>query len=81
MNLLDILLALMNEEQLGWDILFIRTTGTVGHLFIILLDREVPERHLVVRTGRGKNGIFGWVPLDGRNGGSVPAKRRHRSRI
>jgi hypothetical protein len=81
MNLLNILLTLMNEEQLRWDGLFVRTAGPIGRLIIILLDRKIPERHLVVRTGCRKDGIFGWVPFNRRDRGSMPVERSHWCRI
>ena len=55
MKLLDVLLTLVNEEQLWWDVLFVRTTGTVGHLVIIVFHREVPERDLVICTRCGED--------------------------
>lgn len=72
-NLLDILLALVHEEQLWW---YIATAlWCIVHracLVIILLDSEIPERDLVVRTGGSKDGVFGRVPFDGSDGSSVP---------
>lgn len=48
-NLLDVLLSLMHEEQLGRDVdLHATFTGDGGLLVLVLLDREVPEGHLVV---------------------------------
>ena len=78
MNLLDILLTLVDEEQLRWDLLFIRA---VSHLIIILFDGKVPERHLIVGTGRGKERVFRWMPFDRRDWGSMPIKRCHWCRI
>ena len=55
MELLNILLTLMDEEQLRRDSLFVRITGSVGHLIVILFHREVPEGNLVICTGRGED--------------------------
>jgi len=74
MNLFDIFLTLMDKEQLWRDVLFFRTTGTVGHFVIILFHGEVPERNLVVRTGCREDGILCWVPLDGCDRGSMPVE-------
>lgn len=81
MDLLDVLLTLVDEEQLRWDVLFTRIAGTVGHLIIVLFHREIPEGDLVIRTGCRKDGILSWVPLDGCDRGLVPIKRGHRDRI
>lgn len=48
MQLLDILLSLVNEEQLGWDGGEVLVCGSDGRLVLIGLDGQVPQGELVV---------------------------------
>lgn len=74
-DLLDVLLALVHEEQLRGDVpsaLWCRVHCT--SLLVVLLDREVPECDLIVRARRGKDRVLGRVPFDGSNGRTVPVE-------
>lgn len=73
MQLLDILLSLVDEQQLGWDggdVFVCRRCD--GCLVLIGLDGQVPQGELVVRARGGKDGSVGGVPFDGCYRGSMP---------
>lgn len=73
MQLLDILLSLVDEQQLGWDGGDVFVCGRCdGCLVLIGLDGQVPQGELVVRARGGKDGSVGGVPFDGCYRGSMP---------
>ena len=76
MQLLDIFLPLMNEEQLRRNILeSLRFASLlIRSLVFVLLDREIPERDLVVRSRGGETGIFRRMPFDRRYRCGVPVE-------
>lgn len=73
-NLLDMLLALMNKQQLrrNDDALAVFIEFSSGSLFLISLDGQVPEGDRVVGGSGGEDGGVCWVPFDGRDGLVVP---------
>jgi hypothetical protein len=74
-NLLDVLLALVDKQKLRGNLerLAVGAEGG-GALLVVLLDREVPERDLVVGSRGGKNRRVSRVPLDRGDGRSVPCE-------
>jgi len=73
-QLLDVLLALVDEEQLRRDLqrLPIGVDGGGGRFVLVVLDRQVPKGELVVRPRGGEDGRVGRVPLDRGDGRGVP---------
>lgn len=85
-QLLDVLLALVDKQELWRDIGQVAAAGNDavlavggrerrrGRLVLVLLDRQVPQRDLVIRARRGEHGGVGRVPFDRGDGRSVPGK-------
>lgn len=75
-DLLDLLLPLVHEQELGRNVLESLGLSRLlrRSLVVVLLDREVPERDLVVRARRREARVLGRVPLDRRDGGRVPGE-------
>ena len=73
-HLLDVLLALVAEEELRRDVL--EPVGVVARraLVLVLLDRKVPQRDLVVGAGRSEARLVGRVPLDRGDRAGVPVE-------
>lgn len=80
-DLLDVLLALVDKEQLAGDDerVAVGANGR-GGLVVVLLDTQVPQRDLVVRARRGEHGRVGRVPFHRGDGCRVPCKVRDGSR-
>ena len=53
----DLALALMHEEELRWDVLQVLSTLDSALGFGVVLERQVPQRQLVVCT-RSSEGLF-----------------------
>ena len=79
--LLNVLLTLVDEEQLRWHVAPALSRVHRTRLLIVLLDRKIPKRDLVVRAGRREDRVLSRMPFDGRNGRRVPGERSHRGRI
>ena len=79
MHLLDIFLSLMDEKQLGRDILQLglRVCVSRRYVFGIFLNGQVPYCDLVIRTRSNKGTVFCGVPLDRCNWRFVPVERSH----
>lgn len=79
MHLFDVFLSLMDEKQLGRDILQLSLHVCVPRrsVFGIFLNGQVPYCDLVVRTRSNKSTVFFGVPFDGCNGRFVPVEYSH----
>jgi hypothetical protein len=56
MDLFHLLLSLMDEQQLGWNVLTIlRSVVHFPSLLVVLLNSEIPKCHLIVSSGCSKN--------------------------
>jgi hypothetical protein len=79
MHLFDVFLTLVDEKQLGRDILqlSLRVCVTRRGVFGIFLNGQVPYCDLVVRTRSNKGTIFFGVPFDGCNWRFVPVEYSH----
>lgn len=71
-DFLDILLSLVHEQKLWWDLSFGRSVVGGAHFVVVALDRKVPQRDLVVGTRSRKDGVFCRMPFNGGNGSLVP---------
>lgn len=71
-QLLDILLSLVDEQQLGWDGGDVPVCGADRRLVLVGLDGQVPQGELVVGARGGKDGRVGRVPFDGCDGCGMP---------
>lgn len=69
-HLLDVGLTLVAEEKLGGDVL--EAVVSLRLLVVVLLDRKVPKRDLVVGAGSGEARLVRRMPLDRGDGGGVP---------
>lgn len=73
-HLLDVRLTLVAEQELCRNVPEAVGVRTRRPLVLVFLDREVPQRDLVVGTGCCKARLIGRVPLDGGDGRSVPGE-------
>lgn len=73
-HLLDVLLTLVHEQQLRRHVLE-QVRLALRSLVLVQLDREIPQRDLVVRARGGKARVFCRMPLDGRDRRGVPVER------
>jgi hypothetical protein len=74
MYFFDILLTLVHKEQLRWH--NTRTVLANGRRFILVwFDCEIPECNLVISARCSEDGIFGGMPLNGRDRPMMPGKR------
>lgn len=71
-QLLHILLALMQEHQLGRNVDIL----VLGHLRLVYFNREVPQGKLIVFRCDSQHGLFPGLKLDRSDWGGVPSNSR-----
>lgn len=77
MHFLNVFLTLMDKQKLRRDLIFSRIRVIHTHLLRVVLYCQVPKRHLIIRTRRGKDRIFSRMPFDRSYGLTMPCKMSH----
>ena len=82
MDFLDIFLTLVYEEELRRNV--VATFRRVVHrtrLFVVLLNRKIPKRDLVVCARSCEYRVFRGMPLDSSDGPMMPIESGNRRRV
>mmetsp|Transcript_30260 Transcript_30260/g.100230 ORF Transcript_30260/g.100230 Transcript_30260/m.100230 type:complete len:220 (+) Transcript_30260:226-885(+) len=77
-DLLHVALALVHKVQLRRQVTQVVTPARRRVGLGVVLERQIPERDLVVRAGDGDSRRLVWRPLDGGDWAAVPREERNR---